>query len=140
MWYNPIMRSLLRSPLHPFVSNNMMLMTYKGRKSGKSYTTPMNYLAVGEVLYTISSRDRIWWRNLRDGADVTLRLRGEDVSARSEAIENQTEVARNLFLYLQAAPRLARYMNVRIDADGSPSSEDLSSLADEKVIVLTRLK
>jgi deazaflavin-dependent oxidoreductase (nitroreductase family) len=140
MWYNPIIRSLLRSPLHFFVSKNMMLMTYTGRRSGKSYTTPMSYLTVGEALYTISSRERIWWRNLRGGADVTLRLRGEDVPARVEAIEGHTEVARELFLYLKTAPQLARYMSVTIDSDGIPNSEDVARLAHENVVVRTGLK
>ena len=65
MWFNPIIQWLLRSPLHLMVSKNMMLMTYTGRKSGKIYTTPMNYLAIGEAFYTISTRERRWWRNLR---------------------------------------------------------------------------
>jgi deazaflavin-dependent oxidoreductase (nitroreductase family) len=140
MWYNPIIRSLLRSPLHVFVSKNMMLMTYTGRKSGKSYTTPMSYLAVGDTLYTISSRERVWWRNLRGGRDINLRLQGEDVPAKAEVIEDQTEVADSLFLYLKAAPRLVRYLGVRIDADGNPSLEDIAKLAREKVMVRTQLK
>lgn len=140
MWYNPIMRGLLRSPLHFMVSQNMMLMTYSGRKSGKSYTVPMNYLENGEALYTISSRDRVWWRNLRGGGDVTLRLRGEDVPAWAETIEDQTEVANSLRQYLKAAPQLAKYIRIRIDADGNPNSEDLEQLAEEKVMVTTRLK
>jgi hypothetical protein len=74
MWFNPIMSWMLRSPLHSIVSKNMMLMTYTGRKSGKSYTTPMNYLEMNGGLYTNSYRDRAWWRNLRGGAEVTLRL------------------------------------------------------------------
>lgn len=140
MWYNPIIRSLLRSPLDFFVSKNMMLMTYMGRKSGKSYSTPMNYLAVGDALSTISSRERVWWRNLREGADVTLRLRGKDVPAWAEAIEDQNEVARELSLYLKTAPQLARYMNVAIDSDGMPNSDDVERLAHESVVVRTRLK
>ncbi len=140
MWYNPIMRGLLRSPLHFIVSKNMMLMSYSGRKSGKSYTVPMNYLENGEVLYTISSRDRVWWRNLRGGGDVTLRLRGEDVPAWAETIEGQTEVANSLNLYLKKAPQLAKYVNIRIDADGNPNPKDVERVAEEKVMILTSLK
>jgi deazaflavin-dependent oxidoreductase (nitroreductase family) len=140
MWYNPIMRGLLRSPLHFMVSNNMMLMTYTGRKSGKSYTIPMSYLENGDTLYTISSRDRVWWRNLRGGEDVTLTLRGEDIPARAETIEDPTKVANSLRRYLETTPQLARYMDVRLDANGSPNSEDIQRLAEEKIMVTTRLK
>ena len=125
MWFNPIMRCLLRSPLHFTVSKNTMLMTYTGRKSGKVYTVPMNYLDIEGVLYTINSRERTWWRNLRGGAEVTLRLKGEDRKAWAEAIEDQEEVAEKLSLYFKTAPQIARYMKVKTDVDGSPNAEDI---------------
>lgn len=140
MWYNPIMRWLLRSPLHFIVSQNMMLMTYTGRKSGKTYTVPMNYLENGDRLSTISSRDRVWWRNLRGGGDVILRLRGKDIPAHAETIEDQTQVTNSLRQYLKIAPQLAKYMKIRIDADGNPNSEDVGRLAEEKVMILTSTK
>ena len=40
--YNPFVGALLRSPLHGFMSNSTMLLTYTGRKSGKTYTTPVS--------------------------------------------------------------------------------------------------
>lgn len=135
MWFNPIMRALLRSPLHFFISNNMMLMTYTGRKSDKSYTIPVNYLTIEEALYTISTRERVWWRNLRGGAEVSLRLQGSDVPARAESIEDPGEVAQLLEQTFAADPRMASYMDVCISRDGSPNSEDVVRLAQEKVVV-----
>lgn len=140
MWFNPIMKALLRSPLHPLVSNNMMLMTYIGRKSGKSYTIPMNYFTIAGALYTTSTRERVWWRNLRGGAEVSLRLKGKDVPARAESIEDHNEVAQALVQTFQANPRLARYMDVHISPDGTPNLVDVARLAEERVIVRTVLK
>ena len=140
MWFNPIMCWLIKSPLHFFVSKNMMLMTYQGRKSGKSYTTPMNYLEIEGALYTISYRKRVWWRNLRGGAAVTLRLRGMDVPARAEVIEDPPQVSSSLQQYLKAAPEYARYLNVQIDSAGNPKPEDLDRLTNERVVVLSLLK
>ncbi len=140
MWFNPIIRWLLRSPLHFTLSKNTMVMTYTGGKSGKMYTIPMNYLDIEGTLYTISSRERTWWRNLRGGTEVTLCLKGEDKKAWAEAIEGQAEVAEVLSLYLKTAPQLARYMDVRVDANGSPNIEDIYHLAHEKVVVYTVLK
>lgn len=139
MWFNPIMRWLIRSPFHFFVSKNMMLMTYTGRKSGKSYTIPMNYLNIGETLYTISSRERVWWRNLRGGAAVTLRLRGRDVPAQAKAIDDPQQVTSSLQQYLSAAPQYARYLNIQIDSKGKPNPGDLARLVREKVIVRTKV-
>ena len=140
MWFNPIMKFLLRSPLHPLVSNNIMLMTYTGRKSGKSYTTPMNYFTLDGALYTTSTRERVWWRNLRGGAEVSLRLHGKDVPAWAESIVDHNEVTQALVQTFQANPRLARYMDVRINPDGKPDPADVDRLAGERVIVRTVLK
>jgi deazaflavin-dependent oxidoreductase (nitroreductase family) len=118
----------------------MMLMTYTGRKSGKSYTTPMNYLAMNGTLYTNSYRDRVWWRNLRGGAEVTLHLKGEDVPAQAEVIEDQASVSGYLNEYFESAFHLAKYMEVRMDADGNPDAEDIARLAQEMVVVRTEMK
>ncbi len=139
MWFNPIMSWMMRSPLHFMVSKNMMLMSYTGWKSGKSYTTPMNYLAMDGALYTNSYRDRVWWRNLRGGAEVTLRLKGEDVPAHAEVIEDQSAVAGYLNEYLEAAPHLAKYIQVRMDDNGKPLAEDIARRAQEMVVVRTEL-
>jgi deazaflavin-dependent oxidoreductase (nitroreductase family) len=139
MWFNPIMTWLLRSPLHGLISSNTMLMTYTGRKSGKTYITPMNYLRMrdpgGEYLLTTSTRERTWWRNLRGGAPVTLRLRGKDFPARAEAIEDEPAVAAELGAFFKQAPKMARYFDVRLDADGTPVQDDLVKAAQARVVV-----
>jgi deazaflavin-dependent oxidoreductase (nitroreductase family) len=87
---NPLMKWLLRSPLHGLFSRMYMLMTVTGRKSGRQYTTPVQYGRKEDTLYVITSRDCIWWRNLRGGADVTLRLRGKTVRGQAHI---ETEAA-----------------------------------------------
>jgi len=54
MWYNPIMKWILGSPLHRVVSKSTMLVTFTGRKSGKQYTIPVNYVREGDVFYVTS--------------------------------------------------------------------------------------
>ena len=76
---NTFVGGILHSPFHGLLSKHMMLITFTGRVSGKRYTTPVNYLFIGDVIYVVSLRDRTWWRNLRGGGPVTLRLNGEKV-------------------------------------------------------------
>jgi deazaflavin-dependent oxidoreductase (nitroreductase family) len=78
MWYNPLITALLHSPLHGLLSNGYMLITVTGRKTGRTYTTPVNYGRAGDTLTCFSKRDRTWWRNLRGGAPVTVWLRGRE--------------------------------------------------------------
>ena len=142
MWYNPMMAWLLRSPLHGLLSQSTMLMTYTGRKSGKVYSTPMNYVRVreaeGDVVLTTSYRTRTWWRNLRGGALVHLKLQGQDLKARAEAIEDERGVIEGLSLFLQRVPGWAKYYNVKLDPDGRPSASDVVEAARTRVIVRTR--
>jgi hypothetical protein len=67
MWYNSMMKWILRSPLHGLISKSTMLITYTGHKSGKLYTIPVNYVRDEDVLSVTSYRHRTWWRNLRGG-------------------------------------------------------------------------
>jgi len=72
--YTSIVKPILRSPLHGLVSKNTMLITFSGRKSGKVYTTPVGYVRNDNDITVFSQRHSSWWRNLRGGASVTVRL------------------------------------------------------------------
>ena len=90
---NPAMKALLRSPLHGLVSGSLLLVTFTGRRSGREYTTPVGYEQVDGTLYVTSQTDRVWWKNLRGGADVTVHLRGEARAGHAEVIEDDEAVA-----------------------------------------------
>ena len=140
MWYNPMMIWLIRSPLHSFVSKNMMLITYTGRKSGESYTVPVNYLQDGETLYITSLHERTWWRNLRDGQSVSLHLRGKDIQAKPQVAESDQEVAALLDTYFQLAPQMTRYFEINLDENGKPMIDDLAQAAKSRIMVVLELQ
>jgi deazaflavin-dependent oxidoreductase (nitroreductase family) len=139
MWYNPILTWLLRSPLHGLLSESTMLITVTGRKSGKEIILPVGYVDMGEELLTVSFRRRSWWRNLRGGAPVTVRLRGRNFQPYSMTIEDDEGVAKQLVAYFKKVPQYAKYLNVRLDEHGAPVTEDVLKSAKERVIILTRL-
>lgn len=78
---NPFVAALLRSPLHGLLSQQVLLLTYTGRQTGKSYTIPVGYRREGDRLTILSTRR--WWRNLHGGAPVVVRLRGRRRPARA---------------------------------------------------------
>lgn len=135
MWYNSIMKWLLASPVHSLVSKSMMLITYKGRKSGKTYTTPVNYIRDHNKIYVTSLRERVWWRNLRDEEMVTVRLRGVDVRAVPQVVEDDEGVADLLAVCFRLMPRLAKYYQVGLDGEGNPSTADLLETSKSKVVI-----
>ena len=88
---NDFMSWVLRSPLHGMLSNSMMLITVKGRKTGKEYTLPVSYYRQNGNLWVLTNRDRTWWKNVQDGAEVSLLLKRQPVSAFAEPeLENQS--------------------------------------------------
>jgi hypothetical protein len=89
---NPVMRPLLRSRLHHLVSEHLLLLTFTGRKSGKRFTTPVGYTQEGDMLYLTTESP--WWMNLRGGAPVTVRLRGEQCHGYAEVETDPQEIAR----------------------------------------------
>jgi hypothetical protein len=76
---NPLVKSLIRSPLHWPASRRLALITYTGRRSGRRYTIPVGYeMADLHVTITVGSPDRkVWWQSLTGtGAPVELVVRG----------------------------------------------------------------
>ena len=73
---------LLRLPLHPLVSRHLALITVTGRRSGNRYTFPVGYRRAGEhVTIPVGWPARkLWWRNLRGGGRVLLRLGNQQCS------------------------------------------------------------
>lgn len=112
-----------------------MLITFTGPKSGKLYTTPVNYVRDSDHITVVSDRHRTWWRNLRGGAPVTVRVKGQDLKAVGETIEDEEAVASGLVAYLQKVPQYAKYFQVSLDRDGQPNREEATRAAQDKVII-----
>src|SRR5438105_11998436 len=47
---SPFVRFVLATPLHRIMSSQLMLLRFTGRKTGRSYTTPVGYVLDGNSL------------------------------------------------------------------------------------------
>lgn len=139
MWFNPIVAAILRSPLHSWISGSVMLVNYTGRKSGKSYTLPVNYLRDEDTLITISFRKRTWWRNLLNGGSLKLFLQGRVASGRPRILQTDEEVASALARTVRLAPQYARFLKISLDVGGQPDPSDLMRAAAGRVVILWKL-
>ena len=133
---NPTMRLLLRSPLHAVVSGSLMLLTFKGRRTGRSFTTPLRYVQEGETFRCYTNRDARWWRNLKHEPGMTLRIRGRDLDCTATVIDSDPATVRDLLTgYLAQHPGDAVYHNVRLQSDKTPMPEDLDRAAHHSIVV-----
>lgn len=137
---NPMMRILLRSPLHFVQSKSLMLITFTGRKSGRRFTTPVRYVRVGDTVRCFTSPANRWWRNLRGGADVSLRIAGRELPYWATIQEDPAAVREALKHYLGLYPQDAAYHEIRLNRDRSPVARDLDRVAQHAVVVEARPK
>ena len=101
---NPFVRALLGSPLHGLLSGSLVLVTYTGRKAGRTFTIPVMYAGDTEelVVYVGHSPEKVWWRNLRGGAQVRVRLRGRELAGTGTAVHADRDMRKT---YLARFPR-----------------------------------
>jgi deazaflavin-dependent oxidoreductase (nitroreductase family) len=136
--YNPIVARILCSPLHAAMSNSTMLLTFTGRKSGRTYTTPVNYVREGDELLIVGSRGHSWWKNLRDAAVVSVRVRGREMRGEAEAFEGEA-AEEGLLTVLRAVPAYRRYWKVELGEDDRPQESDaLRRVARDNALVRIR--
>jgi deazaflavin-dependent oxidoreductase (nitroreductase family) len=134
--YNPIVIWMLRSPLHGLISGSTMLITFHGRKSAKSYTTPVNYVWDDHTLLVVSPKDRHWWRNLRGGAPVTVRVRAQNLRGVGRIFEGEEAVKEGrLLAMLRKSPGFRRHWGVNFDKNDQPEDRDLLRVARTNALI-----
>jgi hypothetical protein len=133
---NPLVRLLLRSPIHGLMSRDVMLLTVTGRRTGRRYTMPVSYLRDGDRVRAFTDRGIAWWRNLRGGAEVTVVIAGEARHGHGEAVvDDATRIVAALGDFLTRLPRDAVYYEVALDTHGRPIVEDVRRAADDVALV-----
>jgi len=135
---NDFMAWVLRSPFHGMLSNGMMLITVTGRKTGKSYTTPVGYYEEDGYLWVITSHDRKWWRNLQGGANVKLLLKRKPVNGFAETESDDKAVETRMYEYVKHIPQAAKPMGIRVE-NGTANAEDIIRTAKERLFIKIRV-
>lgn len=137
-YVNSAMKLVLGSPMHGMVSKNILLITFTGRNSGKIYTTPVSYSQYDDRVHIFTHA--AWWKNLRSGATVTLRLRGREIQglAVPVAVDKQA-VAAGLTAHLRMVPADARYYGVTFDDHKNPRADEVEKAVQSVVMICVRL-
>lgn len=135
---NDFMAWVLRSPFHGMLSNGMMLVTVTGRKTGKAYTLPVEYVQENDSLWVMSKRNRRWWRNLEGEATIGLVLRRKSIQGMGRLHTDPALVKSRLVAYLLHMPMSAKSLGVRME-NKLPNSDDLARVASDLVFIQVEL-
>lgn len=131
---NKAMKFVLRSPMHNMVSKTVLLITFTGRKSGKSYTTPVSYSQSGDQVSIFTHA--AWWKNLCCVAPVKLQLRGRELQGLAEPVaEDKHTIATGLAAHLRQVPSDARYYGVTFDELSNPRAEEVEKAVQSVVMI-----
>jgi hypothetical protein len=122
---NPLFRRLLRSPLRGLVDGHLMLLRFRGRKSGRRYEVVVGRRDIGGRLAVLTSSP--WRSNLRGGAEVEAIIEGERQRGRAELEEDPAEVARVYANLIEGYghEQAGRRLGIKINVDRTPTHEEL---------------
>jgi hypothetical protein len=88
---NPMMKVLLRTPFAGPARNQLMVVNFTGRKSGRHYSIPLSAHLVDGNLYAMAAAT--WKNNFRDGAPAQVLHNGKTTTMRGELITDKALVA-----------------------------------------------
>jgi deazaflavin-dependent oxidoreductase (nitroreductase family) len=139
---NLIVGLLLVSPVHGFWSKSLLVIGFKGRKTGRSYETPVRYVETGEVIQCFTSKSGKWWRNVAATDRVTLLVRGVESTYQSQLIIDDAErIGAALQRCLSLYPQDAAYHDITMGSDGNPNSDEFeNALSNVVLIELIKIK
>jgi len=134
---NPIVTGLLRSPLHGIASANLCVFSYRGRRSGKSYSTPLSFMRDGSTVRLLSSHNTRWWNNFLDGpVDVEIEIKRKTFRGKARTTIADSDAFRaGVRAFLTAVPRDARVYGIKLDSNRKPLEDGIVKAAGHVVLV-----
>ena len=128
LWFliNPVVAFLARSPLHFLISHQVLVIQFKGRKSGKQYLVPVSYHEHESSYTCVTLRSNIWWRNLKEVTHTKIWLKGTLKNAQIDLEFNNDQIVESTLRDLVTNNRVDAYFaKIKLNKDGSPDSDDL---------------
>lgn len=134
---NPVMRSLLRSPLHGVASRNIAILHFTGARSGRALSTPLSYTRDGGTVRFLSNQTTRWWVNFRTGnPPVEVEIGKGRIPGTARLLEGDSaELREGVTRFINALPRDAAIYGLKLDKNKQLITSSLEPKADELILV-----
>jgi deazaflavin-dependent oxidoreductase (nitroreductase family) len=138
--FNALFIWILRSALHSPMSKDLLVLEYRGRKSGKPYAIPLAYVEHDGAPYCVTREYSSWWKNVAAETPVTIWLRGVRTDVIAQRVAGTSAEAHAAFTrFLIANPGTASLVyQVRIDSQRQPDASDVDREIHHSVVVRLR--
>ena len=116
----------------------VLLLTTRGRRTGKNRITPLQYEQVGRTFVVASARGTAadWYRNVAADSRVEVRVRRSRFSGTAETCADPARIADFLELRLENHPRLVgRILRFR-GVPANPTRAELEAYASRLAMVI----
>jgi hypothetical protein len=137
---NPLVRTLLGSPLHRVLDDSFLVLHLTGRKTGRRYDIPVGYVDMEGKLAVVTIAG--WRVNLRGGADVEVTMRGHRRRMHALLEEDPASVAVSYQAMIDRIgwKKAQRQLGISLPGGRTPTLLQLNDAAGEygwSVITLT---
>lgn len=127
---NPLVALIARSPFHFLISSQVLVINFKGIKTGKNYLIPVSYHQDTATYICTTLRSNLWWRNLKNQSEVHIWLKGSLVNARVQLEYTDNQIVEKNLKHLVSGNIIdAFFAKIKLEKDGSPNANDLSKAA-----------
>ena len=136
---NPALRFMLRTPFAGAARKQFMVLTVRGRKTGRQYAIPLSAHFIDGTLYAMT--DAPWTHNFRDGATAEVLHDGQSTTMRGELIQDRATLA-DLFhrcAESYGAKRAQRMMGLTFRDQRIPTLEEFTEAVDREHLAAIRL-
>jgi hypothetical protein len=136
---NPVLGFLLGTPLAGSARKQMMVVKFKGRKTGRQYSIPLSAHVIDNQLYALTSAP--WKNNFRDGADAQVLHDGKHTTMRGELITDPAVVADLSHRCAESygVKSAQRKMGLKFRDQRIPTLEEFTEAAQREKIVAVKL-
>jgi len=102
------------------MSEHSLVIRYTGREMGKVNSFPAYYHKIGNSIYVLVDKAEDWWRNLKNGSNVQITIKGDELQGWVEAVRDEALRKQYFIDILEAIPELKTELGMQL------SSVDLS--------------
>ena len=135
---NPIMTLMVRRG-GGRMGDQIMLLTFRGRKSGRQFTTPIGYTREGNVVTCFT--DSQWGKNLVGGAPVKVTIKGKEKEGYAETTSDKGQVLEYVKHNLsKGGPQAARQMGLSLPKGYLPSDDELRTMLRDRILISIKLQ
>lgn len=136
---NPMLRSVLRTPLAGPARKQLMVLSFTGRKTGRPYSLPLSAHMIDNDLYALTGAS--WKQNFRGGAAAEVVYDGKTTAMRGELIRDRAVVSD---LYLRCAQsygvqRAQRMIGLKFRDRRIPTLDEFAEAVDRLHLAAIRL-